>query len=531
MKKSLAMLLTIAMLMNLAITVGFTVSAVGEQIVYNFDTAGTSLAATEYWRNFSSSVTGLATSDGFLNGTAKTATPSILQYTGQDICNADNYNVIKVGFKYTNAVNIATVKPQLDFYRSAVGTTPADTATDPSRRVFASALTATDSPNNIVEVTFNMKDCSLWAGQIRYLIFSPFEAVAASSTFSIDYIKILNVGSYNVSYNANAGTDDVVNMPADVTGKLGGTVVTIDTTVLSRANYAFKGWSLTQNGTTPVTSVTLNDANVTVYAIWELLPPLATEWNFAGTDKSNWTTDVTGTTADGIFAIDASATSSTSFVSPSSLGIDASKYKIVKIGLLHKNTAYASTDAPKIMYKTSSSTWDVANSVTADKKFGSVTSSDFREYTFDFSSSANWKGLISQIKLPIDASGKYYVDYVRIFSAASDDTNRKISFDIGTDPMILTNAPYTISAPTGTSIDLPGNSGFYYTGHIFKGWAISPNSTVSDILPNNYIIPGTDTTLYPVWQLKTVLGVSATIAPTNGSVDVYPKDLAIRFKF
>jgi len=531
MRKGMATFITIVMLMNLAISTGWCVSALGEDIVFNFDTAGTSTTATEYWRNYSTSITGLATSGGYLNGTARTTTPSLMQYVSstQALCNADNYNTIVVGMKYTGIVPNSI--PKMDYIRNVDGERPADSTTDTvNRRVFASALTETTS-DQIVEVTFHMTDSALWAGSIKSVIFIPFDAVAGTSTFSIDYVKIKNISSYSVTYNANAGTDTVLNVPSTKTGIASGTTVTLDTSVPTRENYTFKGWAATADGTTPITTVTPTDSNVTVYAIWQVLPPLATEWNFTSADNSNWTvTNATGSIINGLFSIDSSSSNQAIFLSPTSLKLDAATYKTIKVGMAHKNSTNTTENSPKIMYKTSTTDWNVANSVTADKKFGGASSSDIVEYTFQMSTSASWSGMITQIEIPFEASGLYSIDYVRIFPSASDDTNVRLSFNIGTTATVITNAPYTISAQTGTSISLPDSSGFYKSGYTFKGWALTPNATEADVL-TNVTMPAQNTVLYAVWAVKAVSGISAVISPANGSLNVFPKDLTIQYKF
>jgi LPXTG-motif cell wall-anchored protein len=94
--------------------------------------------------------------------------------------------------------------------------------------------------------------------------------------------KILTVSNkytapptYSIIYNENTGTGG----PADQTLLINGTYTLIQTPEPTKASdgtysYSFGGWAAAANGTTPITTVTINNGNKTVYAIWNktLLP-------------------------------------------------------------------------------------------------------------------------------------------------------------------------------------------------------------------------------------------------------------------
>ena len=72
--------------------------------------------------------------------------------------------------------------------------------------------------------------------------------------------------TYSIIYNKN--TDDAVTgMPSNQTGLEAGTYDLSDA-IPVRSEYDFGGWAETSDGTEPITSVTISDANKTVYAIW-----------------------------------------------------------------------------------------------------------------------------------------------------------------------------------------------------------------------------------------------------------------------
>ena len=79
-------------------------------------------------------------------------------------------------------------------------------------------------------------------------------------------------GKYTVSYNANAGSDTVIDMPSAQT-KIRGENLTISGMVPKRYGYAFIGWGTAVADTTAKyqpNSLYTADANVTLYAIWKL---------------------------------------------------------------------------------------------------------------------------------------------------------------------------------------------------------------------------------------------------------------------
>ena len=72
--------------------------------------------------------------------------------------------------------------------------------------------------------------------------------------------------TYTLTYNANT-TDEVTNMPADVTGLVEGTVYTLSTDAPVRKGYDFYGWAASADSDVEIKTVTM-DGNKTVYAIW-----------------------------------------------------------------------------------------------------------------------------------------------------------------------------------------------------------------------------------------------------------------------
>ena len=94
--------------------------------------------------------------------------------------------------------------------------------------------------------------------------------MGTSNLLFIAVWRPIPVKTYSVIYHANGGTGEV---PVDSIAYRNDNIANVITqTAVTRDGFTFGGWSLTQNGTAPVTSVTIANANVSLYAIWTPLP-------------------------------------------------------------------------------------------------------------------------------------------------------------------------------------------------------------------------------------------------------------------
>mgnify|MGYP002795932458 CR=1 FL=1 len=80
----------------------------------------------------------------------------------------------------------------------------------------------------------------------------------------------LTAKTYTVTYNSNAGTDTVSNVPTNGT-KTHGVAYTLSTDVPTRTGYTFLGWSTSQTGAVVYQpgEVYSTDADLTLYAVWQ----------------------------------------------------------------------------------------------------------------------------------------------------------------------------------------------------------------------------------------------------------------------
>ncbi|MDR0889425.1 MAG: InlB B-repeat-containing protein, partial [Oscillospiraceae bacterium] len=119
---------------------------------------------------------------------------------------------------------------------------------------------------------------------LKYNTSSPrFTVYGSSSNYPYEFTKTVVSGggggytgyttnpqateTYTVNYNANTA-ETVSGMPAAETGVAAG-VHTLSASIPVREGYSFLGWGLTAGATMPTATVTVVDADVTVYAIWQ----------------------------------------------------------------------------------------------------------------------------------------------------------------------------------------------------------------------------------------------------------------------
>ena len=146
------------------------------------------------------------------------------------------------------------------------------TASDAQNGTNALATKSVTSGIASSTVIFEKADSTSWAGKYYRFVYN----VTRTSSSGNGYITFENaklystVGSttYSVSYNANATANVDGDVPTSHTGLSNGATQNLSNTGPTRWGYDFGGWAATPESTAPITSVTINGASVTVYAIW-----------------------------------------------------------------------------------------------------------------------------------------------------------------------------------------------------------------------------------------------------------------------
>lgn len=96
--------------------------------------------------------------------------------------------------------------------------------------------------------------------------YEPGDQYGADSSTTL--YAVWKINTYTVSYDANGG----VGAP-DSQVKIYGNNLTLSSTIPTRANYIFKGWSTSSSSSSSIYSagsVYSNNENITLYAVWEL---------------------------------------------------------------------------------------------------------------------------------------------------------------------------------------------------------------------------------------------------------------------
>ncbi len=140
---------------------------------------------------------------------------------------------------------------------------------------------------------FDMAQNPNWNGLITILRIDPFEE--NTGMFKIKSVKLTNKVNYTVSYNANGGT----GAPASQT-KVHGDALTLSTVKPTRSGYEFKGWATSSNGNVEYSAgaAYAENANVTLYAVWEAIPVTSITLNqTTATLKKGETLTLTATVA------------------------------------------------------------------------------------------------------------------------------------------------------------------------------------------------------------------------------------------
>ena len=293
----------------------------------------------------------------------------------------------------------------------------------------------------------------------------------------------------NLSFEPNAGGQTVTNMPASVSGAEGSTI-NLPANVPLRQGYAFKGWSRDSSATLgsmqPSDPYTFPGADDTLYAIWEAI---AIPGLFK--DAANTTVRTSGKTYAGdtlVYTISventgAAAWSLTSITDTLPAGVTYQSHQILASSLV----ASASYDAA------SGTVVAVMNPVPANTARTAV--------------------LSITVTVDAEAADTTLVNVAVASSGQSDSTDTytdadiRLSFDPNAGGATVTNMPTDLQGAEGSTINLPANVPARQ-GYDFKGWSRNSSATTGDMQPGDpYTFPGTDDTLYAIWEAIAIPGL------------------------
>ncbi len=371
-----------------------------------------------------------------------------------------------------------------------------------------------------------------------------------------DYIRLSDTGlpkedSYAVSINSlNAVSDKPLGTPIALTaGVEGGTASKVEYFAegvsigsATEAPYTFNwnpaktgGYHITATATIDGTPVDSEKVYVNVYDP-EVVEKSAYYWQFNSTTQGWAGNNSTMTVENGCLVQSVAATKVNSFlVSPSGLGIDASKYKYVKLRVA---ADYSAAGQLAIQWTTSEDTaWDTGWGEGSKTKVIGTTAvtndGEFYDYIFDLSQHTGWKDSITRLRIKVTpwsdkADMEAKIDYIRVSDTLANGIDENdvpkpmttVSFNTDVELESITvydGAQYTDEVILGTpdgKYTLP--AGLYTYTAVTKDAAygkIHKNFVVTDEDVNN----GTKviTVDIPQWQSPGYWQVKTMFFPTD----------------
>ena len=247
---------------------------------------------------------------------------------------------------------------------------------------------------------------------------------------------------YTITYNGNGGSGAPPSQSKDY-----GKDITLSSTIPTRPNYTFKGWSTSSSATTatyqPGFTFSTN-SNTTLYAVWEL--------------------------------------------NPTNISVNSSNSAVVSTdGQMRYYTYTPTTSGKFVIYSTGSSDTKV---YLYDSSLTELDSDD------DGGDSTNFR-----LEYNLTAGTKYIFG-IRYYNSSNTGT---IPFTFGRVYTITYNGNGGSGAPPSQSKDYGKDITLSSTiptrpNYTFKGWSTSSSATTATYQPSSTFSTNSNTTLYAVWQ-------------------------------
>lgn len=334
----------------------------------------------------------------------------------------------------------------------------------------------------------------------------------ATRTADTRFYAVWEKITYTVSFNANGGT----GAPSSQT-KTYGTNLTLSSTVPTRTNYTFKGWSTSNTATTPTYSAggTYSaNASATLYAVWELAIRTITLSYNAGSGSGAPSSESVSTT-------DATATFQIPNVNP--------EYEHhVFGGWTDGETIYRYPSSITISESTElSAVWSLETFlITYNANGGSPNpSSDVKSYGNDINLTAvipvrtgydflGWATSSTATEAEYASGAPYTTDASVTLYAVWELQTYTITYNANGG----NGAPDSQSKTYGTPVQL-SNIKPYLSAKKFVGWAESDTATEATYMPLQTYSGNADLNLYAVWADATY--DSADIFANGDSCEIY----------
>ena len=426
---------------------------------------------------------------------------------------AIEYSTVNVGLRWTGT--LSGVSPEIyfktnthfewtdgDYYQSAV----------PNNAV---------ASQSTVEFTFDMSQKAGWKDTITELRIDPANT---KGTFELEYIRFVSNGN-QIIYDANGG----ISAPRNLIHLENG-VYELSTEQPTRNGYEFIGWSLLPDGTAAdtVKTVTIADADVTVYAVWQRIVYNSKSYGFASDfdldgDFCGWTLSAAlfrkKEVSDGILNLETVVNDARMYKAFESGEELDSQYCMLKIRYKPISNAHAGI----LRWQRSTDPY-VDNDIVNAHENGRVQSlnlpgeeNEWHEITIDLSENAAWNGDIRALwfdvanywEINTDNPGRIEYDYIRFYQKGTNHLNYNANITLAADvsgnsEVIVTNMPENENnVPKGSGylvskvVPVASDNSIY-----FAGWSLSKSNLTT--IDDDEIYIGGDTTLYAVWKPKAV---------------------------
>jgi uncharacterized repeat protein (TIGR02543 family) len=310
---------------------------------------------------------------------------------------------------------------------------------------------------------------------------------------------------FTVTYYGNNNSGGTA--PTDSTEYLNGASLTVSSVgTLVRNGYNFTGWTTDSANTSSViaasSTITINLANVQLYAKWQVIPYTVTYNSQGGSSVINGSYTVGGTltlpadptragyTFSGWFLASSGGTALVSPYSPPSTGALTlfAQWTPIQYTVRYNGNLSVGGTAP-----VNSATYTVGSSIPVVGNTGALTRTG---YTFsDWALNSQGTGTVyaAGSSLPVGTSNVTL--YARWIATPYSVTYNTTSSTGGSAPTDTTT--YTI----GQNVPVRGNLGsLVRTGYTFGGWTDNPEGTGTVYQSaNNYVVGATNISFHPKW--------------------------------
>ena len=333
--------------------------------------------------------------------------------------------------------------------------------------------------------------------------------------------------SYTISYNANGGS----GAPSSQT-KTQGTILTLSTVIPERTGYSFVGWGTASSST----SVSYNpgdsyiqDANITLYAIWKKPITLTYDPNGGSSSQSSTTYYAYNSATSKTFTITSSIPSRSGYTF---LGWDENKnsgnpaYSAGDTLVLSSNTTIYAIWRKKITLTYDANGGSGAPAITTGYIYNSETEFSFTisevKPTRDGYLFGGWSLLSSDVVGPYAAGDKItcssdatlYATWMKITS---------MIFTVTYQANGGTGAPDSQSKDGGVDLTL-SNTVPTRAGYTFIGWGTSSTAREAVYSPGSTYSKDSNIILYALWEKKLTLsydGNGGNNVPASQSTTIY----------